>query len=538
MSHKYTMNEINETKSVERLVQHNKRPRSKSVGDLKKIPGFSNLLASNRVDTLVDTDDKVLAPTEITYEESPDIMDSLFENILNILINIIPPGCAIMGGSAHVLMSKKFGIKPIHYLTNIVKKKGKTEEVYTFKRDIDVILTKNVYFSDIYIALKQIGKIDIIKTADSYTDSANNYSNLKKIKKLTTVELSIPLQKDSMKKSKGILSFFASFFDEKKLKKFPKEFSICMDFVEVDVKNVSKLMDHWYVTNELRMYALKIKKKNHDLEDNMNELVPVQISSILPSSMTNINEKITIPLESLFNYVKGACWEISPLPGITRSGIKISKTTTKNLNIKSELDLIVRLGNIHSDNPVVHVANPDLWIPHIVYDESITIDTIKDTFHFGKLLKDVDDSGKNKFRDESAKRIFDHIHNEKGGCCICMDSLNEPGTSFIALPCGCTSVMHLECFMNNYISPVFLQLMKNPFKNPDNKLIVCPLCRVKWWCLNNPNNKRKFRVLNNTSSVYYHVDELLNKSIFQLHNTELYDTLKSNPKSIDFRDFI
>jgi hypothetical protein len=119
-----------------------------------------------------------------------------------------------------------------------------------------------------------------------------------------------------------------------------------------------------------------------------------------------------------------------------------------------------------------------------------------------------------------------------------MDSLNEPGTSFIALPCGCTSVMHLECFMNNYISPVFLQLMKNPFKNPDNKLIVCPLCRVKWWCLNKPNNKRKFRVLNNTSSVYYHVDELLNKSIFQLHNTELYDTLKSNPKSIDFRDFI
>lgn len=527
------------------------RFRSKSVGEVEVDPEFATMLVSRRVDAFENIEATGLAgagtsvpePVKIVYEESPDILDSLFENIVDILIKVLPPGAAIMGGTAHVLMSKKFGIKPLHYLTNIVKRKGVVEEQYTFKRDIDVILTRSMRFIDIRHHLEQIGQIEVINTARSYNGQTTHH-NLRQIRQLTSIKLKIPLRTDSIKSmTSGALSFFTPFFSEKLFEKFPSQFIIDMDFVEVHVDDVSELVDHWLVSNELRMYALMIKQKRHDAfvsrsRKDVRELVPVRISSILLPSLTNMGGAVVIALNTIFDYVKGLSWETSPLPGRTRSGMLIPTTTTEPLKATSELDLIVRLANIHSDHAVVHVAVPDFWIPHIVYDDSVTVDTIRETFHFGKLRSGISDAEREEFRNTAAKRIFDHIHDECGGCCICMNSFDEPGTSFVALPCGCTSVMHLECFLVNYLSPAVLQVMNSVTGKPDPKLVACPLCRVPWWTAKRPRNKVKFRALQGEYSTYYTVEELLQGSIFQLYNTKLYDQLTSNPKSIDFWDFV
>ena len=147
------------------------RPRSKSVGEAEVDSEFAAMLASRRVDAFEDFEATgragagaaVSEPVKIVYEESPDILDPLFRNIVDILINILPPGAAIMGGTAHVLMSRRFGIER-NFLTNIHKWKDEYEEQYAFKRDIDVILTNSMRFSDVRYHLEQIGQIEIVKT--------------------------------------------------------------------------------------------------------------------------------------------------------------------------------------------------------------------------------------------------------------------------------------------------------------------------------------------------------------------------------------
>lgn len=533
--------------------------RSKSVGETDVDPEFAKILVSKRIDAfednvLVKTKTTMSKPDEIIYEEIPDIMDSLFDNIVNVLINILPHGSAIMGGTAHVLMSKKFGIKPLHYLNNIIKRNKDSEEQYTFKRDIDIILTKSMYFEDIKYYLEQIGQIEFVTTMSSY-HGHKSYRNLRYIRKLTSIKLKIPLRTDAIKKmTKGMLSFFIPFFSNDLFDKFPQQFVVDMDFVEVNVDKVSELATKWFVSNELRMYALMIYHNDSESaagsaagsaegsaagsEVNKVQLIPMQISSIMPSSLTKKNGKIIIPLNIIFDYIKGLCWETSLLPGRTRSGMLIPSTTTKPLKNISRMDMIVRLANIHSDNAIIHVAVPDIWIPHIVYDSSLTVDTIKDTFNFGKLNDTLSDDEKEIFQNASAKRIFNHIHDKNGYCCICMGSLIEPGTSFMALPCGCTSVMHMDCFLNNYLLPAITQVMNNVSGKPDKKLTECPLCRMLWWKVKKPERKIKFRVLNDEYSMYYNIDKLLQGTIFQLYNTKLYDQLMSDPKSTDFQDFI
>ena len=525
------------------------RPRSKSVGEAEVDSEFAAMLASRRVDAFEDFEATgragagaaVSEPVKIVYEESPDILDSLFRNIVDILINILPPGAAIMGGTAHVLMSRRFGIER-NFLTNILKRKGGYEEQYAFKRDIDVILTNSMRFSDVRYHLEQIGQIEIVKTARTY--HGQTHHNLRQMRQLTSIKLKIPLRADAIRgMTSGALSFFTPFFSKELFEKFPSQFIVDMDFVEVAVSDVSQLADHWFVTNELRIYALMIKQKRSDMFTSQSgrserDLIPVQTSSILPPTLTNLRGEIVTPLNTLFDYVKGLSWETSPLPGRTRSGMTIPLTTTEPLRITSELDMIVRLANIHSDHAVVHVATPDFWIPHIVYDDSVTVEQIRETFHFGKLLSGVSDAEREEFRSSAAKRVFNHIHDECGSCCICMSSLNEPGTSFVALPCGCTSVMHLECFLKNYLSPAILQVMNSLSNNPDPKHVECPLCRKAWWTVKRPRSKLKFRALKNEYSMYYPVDELLQGSIFQLYNTKLYEQLTSNPKSTDFWDFV
>jgi len=539
---------MNTSNTVDNTVKG--RPRSKSVGETEVDSKFAAMLASRCVDAFEDFEATgragagaaVPEPVEIVYEESPDVLDPLFKNIVDILIKILPPGAAIMGGTAHVLMSKMFGIKPLHYLTNIVKRKGGDEEQYTFKRDIDVILTRSMRFSDIRYHLEQIGQIEIVNTAQSYNGQTIHH-NLRQIRQLTSIKLTIPLRTDAIKSMiSGMVSFFTPFFSKDLFEKFPSKFIIDMDFVEVNVRDVSELANHWLVTNELRMYALVIKQKRIDIDifnsrsgKDVRELIPVRISSILPPSLTNMGGKVVVALNALFDYVKGVSWETAPLPGRTRSGMVIPTTTTEPLRVTYEMDMIVRLANIHSDHAVVHVATPDFWVPHIVYDESVTVEKIRETFHFGKLLSD--DADKEEFRSAAAKRIFDHIHNECG-CCICMSSLVEPGTSFVALPCGCTSVMHLECFLLNYLSPAVLQVMNSVSGKPDPKHVTCPLCQKVWWTAKKPTSKVKFRALQNEYSTYYTVEELLQSSIFQLYNTKLYGQLISNPKSTDFWDFV
>lgn len=521
------------------------RSRSKSVGEVQVDPEFAKMLTSRRVDAFDAAGAGMSTPVEIVYEESPDILDTLFESFVNILINVLPIGSAIMGGTAHVLMSKKFGIKPLNFLTNIsVIRNGIKEEVdYTFKRDIDILLPSSRYFRDIEGQLASIGEIKVVKTATRY-GGGDSHHNLRQIRKLTSIKLKIPLRSDAIKKmTSGTMSFFSPFFSDELFEKFPKQFVIDIDVVEIAVPTVSMLVDYWYVTNELRAYALEIKMKNLNMfatrskSDNL-ELVPVQIASILPPSLTNRNGVIVIPLNTLFDYVKGLSWETSPLPGRTRSGMVIPPVTTKPMNVTSELDRIVRLANIHSDRAVIHVATPDFWIPHVVYDDSVTVDTIRETFEFGKFTTFESDSKRKEFHKVCSQRIFDHIHHESGLCCICMNSLNEPGVSFVALPCGCTSVMHLNCLIENYVSHAILGVMNSHTGLPDPKHVSCPLCRKSWWTAKKPKNQFKFRALRNEYSRYYTVEEIAQKTLFQLWNTKLHNLLTSNPKSIDFWDFV
>ena len=539
-----TMNTSNITNTTVKEVVHG-RPRSKSVGEGDVDPEFVKMLASKRVDAFEDVSTGYSVSAEVPlYEDTPNVADAIFENFVNNLIEIVPSGTTIMGGTAHVLMSKKFGIKPLNFLTDtIATKSDGTVETFVFKRDIDIILPSLIKFESILRHLEQFGQVDVVKTAQTYS-GIQTHHNLRQMRRLVIVKLTIPLREKSIRMLKrSPIGLFGQFLSKELLMKFPESLVIDMDFVEIVMSDVSELANHWFVTNEIRSYALMIKQKRGSMfstssGDSERELVPVRIASILPPAMTNMDGNVIVPLNTIFDYVKGMMWETSPIPGRTRSGMMFPPGTTEPLKITSELDVIVRLANIHSDRAVAHVAMPDLWIPHIVYDETVTVDTIRETFPFGKLDKDLSGDDLEKFRDDSARRVFEHIHTPDMGCSICFNSLIIPGTSFVAFPCGCTSVMHLECFVQNYLSNVILQVMNSPTGRPEKGISSCIMCRKPWWTVKKPRNQIQFRALRNEYSKYFTVEEVIHGTMFQLYNIKLYEQLNSNPKATDFWDFV
>lgn len=519
------------------------RPRSKSVGDIDT----SKLLALKKVDDLEPSAEvgagagagagghvETSVEEETVYYETGTIMNTIFQYVVDFLIQILPLGSALVGGTALVYMGKKFG-KDLNYLTTVVKKKGDETTEHSFTRDIDVILPQRIRVDDIIVKLRDIGKVKIGKVTQTYGGN----TTMKKIHKLTSLKLTIPLRVETIKGIKsGPLSFFAPFLSKELLEKFPKQFVIDIDLVEVGVNDVSQLADHWFVTNELRMYAFMIMQKGCVFTPSGRDQIPVRISSILPPSMMNHRGKPIVALNAIFHYVKGLCWEASALPNRTRSGLIIPETTTEPLLVETELDLIARLANIYSDSAKVHVSTPDVWVPHLVYNKSITVEDVRKTFHFGKLKDELSPEERTEFRNSTAKRIHDHIHDTSSKCCICQYSLAEEGRSFVALPCGCSSVIHLECFVTNYMAPALTSVLNHPSGLPAKKETECPLCRTTWWKLTRPHSKIEFRPLNKEKSQYYTVDEIVGQTILQLKNIKLYSKLRVNVDAIDYLSFV
>ena len=100
------------------------------------------------------------------------------------------------------------------------------------------------------------------------------------------------------------------------------------------------------------------------------------------STITNHEGTLVISLIAIFDYLKGLGWCLSPVPGYNRSGTKMPPTTTKPLKLDTRIDTMMRINQIYSGESVVHEITPDIWIPHMIYDESITESQIMKTFDF------------------------------------------------------------------------------------------------------------------------------------------------------------
>ena len=310
----------------------------------------------------------------------------MFENIVNILLyNILPVGCGIMGGTAYIWLSKKLGrINLSYYLTQIDASNG---ESYSFTRDIDIILP-NTYRANLIInELEMIGKVEITnktKTTGYHGDHLQVNNNMRQISKITSIILHIPLRLDDiMKICSGPMLFFASFMNPELFDKLPEKLSIKMDIVETSTYNLKLLKDKWYVTNELRMYGIMINRKPGVVQSpwtstprrtkkEERDIIPFAVATMLPSTITNHEGTLVISLIAIFDYLKGLSWCLSPVPGYNRSGTKMPPTTTKPLKLDTHLDTMMRINQIYSGESVVHEITPDIWIPHMIYDESIT----------------------------------------------------------------------------------------------------------------------------------------------------------------------
>lgn len=535
------------------------RTRSKSFDDTEKLdPEFTEMLMSKKVDAL-STSGKVVkeepTPSKITYKAIPDPIDYMFENIVNILLeSILPVGCGIMGGTAYVWLSKQFGKSGSdYYLTQIDASNG---ESYSFTRDIDIILPNSYRASNVINELEMIGKVEI--TSNTRTNVSTGYygehleanNNMRQISRVTTIILHIPLRLEEIKKSNsGPLAFFVSFMSAELFEKLPEKLSIKMDIVETITHNLKLLREKWYVTNELRMYGILVKRKPSTATESPwtslrgkakkkeRDIVPFPIATMLPSSLTNYEGTLVISLIAMFDYLKGLSWCLSPVPGYNRSGTKMPPTTTKPLKIETQLDTIVRISQVYSGDAVIHEAIPDIWIPHMIYDPSITKDQILKTFNFGKMTEFASDDERNVFKQKAAQRVFEHINAKDGTCMWCMDKIAINGVPFVALPCGCSSsVMHLDCFMENRVNPMSLKMINR--HHIDEKERQCELCKKVWWNMPIPiiTQVIKFRTMNSVRSHYYRIEDLMRRSIFQIRNFELYEKLMSNPKLQDVID--
>jgi hypothetical protein len=358
---------------------------------------------------------------------------------------------------------------------------------------------------------------------------------------LVSIEFKISLNYDVIKRNvKNILSFYTNFISKDVFKDYPEEFVVNIDFVEVNVNDIRELKEHWFVTNELRLFALMIKEKAPLKwgDDRETELIPIPIANILPPSMTNKDGRIIISQNALFDYIKGLVWSTSNVPGFTRSGLIIPKTTTDILRIENTMDSLVRISNIYSEKAIIHESIPDFWLPHLYYDKYLTADKIRETFDFGKLEKFDTKDKLDMFKTRISRNIYEHIHVDKGNCMWCMDNICMEGIAFIVLPCGCSgSVMHLHCFLENVLYTTMLKIVNTPRLLTD-KNVRCEMCKKTWWRIEPQEGVWKFRALKNEKSIFYTVNDLINKSIFQLYNSILYDNLKSNPRTIDYLDFI
>ena len=118
-----------------------------------------------------------------------------------------------------------------------------------------------------------------------------------------------------------------------------------------------------------------------------------------------------------------------------------------------------------------------------------------------------------------------------------MDKIAIKGVPFVALPCGCaSSVMHLDCFMENRVNSLSLKMINRLTINKKERR--CELCKKVWWDMPIVSTGEiiKFRTINLVKSYYYRLEELMRKSIFQIRNVKLYEKMMSNPKFQDVID--